>query len=173
MNGKRFLSCFFALAIFAAFAGNSHAAEKIDDPRYTYWSKFKPGSFQTVETRTDASGQKMLVLITTTLLDVTPEKLTVEVKTETTAGTKKLPTRTKKTEVLAKRDKPADSSFKESKEDVKVGAKTYSCLLMEETTGDMHIKSWMSDQVPGGVVKMEMNSDGLAIESHLVESGVK
>lgn len=38
------------------------------------------------------------------------------------------------------------------------------------TTRDTQkIRSWMSDQVPGGRVKLEMNDEGFSPQSHLVE----
>ena len=37
----------------------------------------------------------------------------------------------------------------------------------------MVIKAWMNDKIPGGVVKMEMNTEGMAMKTNLVEFGVK
>lgn len=173
MHGNRVPSCLLVLLSVAALAPAALAAEKIDDPGYTYWSKFKPGAFAVIQTETDVSGQKMVMRMTTTLRDVTPEAITVDVTTETTSGATKMAPRTSKRVVPAKRDKPADSVIGESREDVTVGDKKYACRLMTETRQTMHIKTWMCEKVPGGLVKMEMTDDAMAMTSHLVDSADK
>ena len=69
--------------------------------------------------------QKMSMQMTTTLVAVTPEKVTVEVKTTTSAGGRTLTPRVATKDVSAKRAKPPNSSIKEAKEtvDIKVGEK--------------------------------------------------
>jgi hypothetical protein len=174
MHGKNVLACLVAFSLFAAVAATA-TAEQIDDPGYTYWAKFKPGSFSTTTTDSDLGAQKMSMQMTTTLVAVTPEKVTVEVKTTTSAGGRTLTPRVATKDVSAKRTKPPNSSIKESKEtvDIKVGEKTYPCRLVEETRDAMVVKAWMNDKIPGGVVTMEMNTEGMAMKTNLVEFGVK
>ena len=57
MHGKNVLACFVALSFFALFAATA-TAEQIDDPGYTYWAKFKPGSFSTSTTDSDLGDAK-------------------------------------------------------------------------------------------------------------------
>ncbi|HEX4797187.1 MAG TPA: hypothetical protein VH370_25565 [Humisphaera sp.] len=175
MRGRNILKALFAFSFLAAATTTSVRAEQIDDPGYTYWAKFKPGSFSTTTTESDLGAQKMSMQMTTTLVSVTPEKVTVEVKTTTSAGGRALTPQLVKKDVSAKRPKPPNSTIKESKEtvDVAVGDKTYPCHLVEETRDAMVVKVWMNEKIPGGVVKMEMNTQGMAMTTHLVEFGVK
>ena len=61
-------------------------AEQIDNPSYTNWAKFKPGSVLKTNTESATAGQKLSVEMTSRLLEVTPDKVIVEVTTEATAG---------------------------------------------------------------------------------------
>jgi hypothetical protein len=173
MHRTQVLTAFLAFLFLGAGTAASAAEEMIDDPGYTYWSQFKPGSFSVVATDSDAAGQKMTMQMTTTLIAVTAEKVTVEVKTEISAGGTKQAPRTSKREVPARRVKPPKTSIKESAAEVVVGAKTYACVLMEETRDTMKIKTWMSKQVPGGLLKAEMDDEGLSLKSHLLDFSAK
>ena len=149
-------------------------AEQVDDPGYVYWSKFSPGSVSTTTSVTELATQKISMQMTTTLLAVTPEKVTVEVKTETESGGKKLPARVNKREMAPKRTKPqGEVIVNGGTETLTVGGKSYKCQLSEETRETLHIKLWMCDKVPGGLVKMEMKSDGMTMATNLVEFTIK
>lgn len=150
------------------------AAEQVDDPGYVYWSKFSPGSVSTTTTVTELATQKMSMHMTTTLLAVTPEKVTIEVKTETESGGKKLPARVNKREIAPKRTKPPEEVIVNGgTETLTVGGKSYKCQLSEETRQTLHIKLWMCDKVPGGLVKMEMKDEAMTMATNLVEFTIK
>jgi len=161
------------LAVVAMSCNLAAAAEEIDNPMYANWAKFKVGSMLKTRSQSIAAEQKMSIDSTATLLEVTPTKLVVEMKTETTSGETKLPTRTRKQDVPAKIAKPADSTIKRSTEDVTVAGTTYTCQVAEETRESVQIKTWTSDRIPGGVVKAEMHSEGLSVTTVLVESSAK
>jgi len=72
-----------ALTVVAAF-GPSAAAEQIDNPNYGYWAKFKVESVLKTRTESTTAGQTITLDMTSTLLEVTAEKITVEVKVEGT-----------------------------------------------------------------------------------------
>ena len=170
---NRPIACLLAFAFLATaqtFAAAAPAADQIDDPGYVHWSKFKPGSSTKVVTLSETSGLKISTRITTTLLAVTPEKITVEVTTEGESSGTKLPSRTRKRDVAAKRAKPADPSLiKESKETLTFDGKSYRCTLSEETRGTLHIKTWLSDEIPGGLLKAQITDDGTSITTNLVD----
>jgi hypothetical protein len=167
--------CLVACALAVAPGRSLAAAEQIDDPAYVHWAKFKPGSVAKTTTESNLGGQKMTIQMTTTLIEVVPEKITVEIKTEVEAGGTKLPSTTKKTAIAAKRAKPAKEpqSVKEGTEDVTVGGKTYACHYSEEMHDTQRIKSWMSDEIPGGVVKFELSDGESTMKTNLVEYSVK
>ena len=109
------------LTVVATFCNLAVAAEEIDNPVYANWAKFKVGSVVRTHSQSIVAEQKMSLDSTATLLEVTPTKLVVEMKTETTSGETKLPTRTRKQDVPARIAKPADySTIKRSTEDVTV-----------------------------------------------------
>lgn len=174
---NRAVACLLAFAFLATaqtFAAAAPAADQIDDPGYVHWSKFKPGSSTKVLTSSETSGMKTSTQITTTLLAVTPEKITVEVTSEAESSGTKLPPRTRKHDVAAKRPKPADPSLtKESKETLTFDGKSYRCTLSEETRGTLHIKTWLSDEIPGGLLKAQITDDGVSITSNLVDFKIK
>jgi hypothetical protein len=162
------------IAVVAAFGGSAALAEQIYNPMYGYWSNFKPGSVLKTTTDSVAAGQKTTMDIVSTLLEVTPDKITVEMQTDVTAGDKKLKQRTRKQDVPAKIDQPAGAgAIKHSTEAISVAGKTYTCQVSEETRDTLTVKTWTSDQIPGGVVKAEMHSEGLSVTTLLVDSTAK
>jgi hypothetical protein len=162
------------IVVMAAFGGPVALAGQIDNPSYGYWAKFKPGSTQKTTTDSVAVGQKTTIEIVTTLLEVTPDKITVETKTDATAGDTKLKQRVRKQDVPAKIDQRADASeIKHSTETITAAGKTYACQVSEETREGLVMKTWTSEEVPGGVVKAEMRSEGLSITTLLVDSTTK
>ena len=168
------LVAFAILATIHTFAAAAAPADQVDDPGYVHWSKFKPGSSTKTLTLNETSGMKLSIQMTTTLLAVTPEKITVEVTSETDSSGTKLPTRTRKTDIAAKRAKPADPSLiKESKETLTFKGKSYPCTLSEETHGTMHIKTWFSNEIPGGLLKAQVTDEGTAMTTTLVDFTIK
>jgi hypothetical protein len=162
------------IGLVSAFTGAAALAEQIDNPMYGYWSHFKPGSVLKTTTDSVAAGQKSTMDTVSTLLEVTPDKLTVEMKTDVTAGDTRLKQRIRKQEVRAKIEQPVGAgAIKHSTEAITVAGRTYTCEVSEETRDTLKIKTWTNDQVPGGVVKAEMNSDGLSVTTLLVDSTVK
>jgi len=162
------------IALVAAFTASASLAEQIDNPMYGYWSHFKPGSILKTTTYSDAAGQKSTMDTVSTLLEVTPDKITVQTDVQVTAGDQKMKQRTRKQDVPAKIDqRPDASAIKHSTESITVAGKTYPCQVSEETREGMVIKTWTNDQIPGGVVRAEMHSEGLSITTLLVESTAK
>jgi len=162
------------LALATAFTGSATFAEQIDNPMYGYWSHFKPGSVLKTTTDSVAAGQKSTMQTISTLLEVTPDKLTVQTEVEVTAGETKMKQRTRKQDVPAKVDQRADASaIKHSTESITVAGKSYTCQVSEETREGMVIKTCTNDQIPGGVVRAEMHSEGLSITTLLVDATAK
>ena len=104
-----FISRFLLAVTLVLMLGSSAVlAEQIDNPAYTSWAKFKPGSVLKTNTQSMIAGQKLSIEMTSKLLEVTPEKVIVEVTTETTTGQMKLPSQVRKQDVPAKLTKPAN-----------------------------------------------------------------
>src|SRR5207248_1986297 len=90
-----------AVIVVVMLVSSTALAEQIDNPAYTNWAKFKPGSVLKTNTESATAGQKLSVEMTTKLLEVTSDKVTDEVTTEATTGQIKLPIR------VIKQDSPA------------------------------------------------------------------
>lgn len=154
----------FALALTASF---SHAQQQ-DNPEYVGWSKQKPGAWVKHKMVSDAGGQKTEMEMTTKLIELTPEKAVVETASVMNVGGQKIDVPGMKRDVPAKWEpgkipgQPADApkpDIKEGTGDATVGGKTYKCKTYEVTMktdqATMTSKTWMSEEVPGGTVKME------------------
>jgi hypothetical protein len=160
--------------------GSVAFAEQIDNPAYTAWAKFKPGTSVTTKTETvskmGGTENKMEMTTTTKLVDLKPDEATIEMTTQMKMGGADMPASTTPPQKIpAKIDKPADAGGtapkvdkKEGTDKVEVGGKTYNTKTVETTTDANGMKTtakvWQSDEVPGGMVKMESTTTG-AMES--------
>jgi hypothetical protein len=155
--------------------GSVSLAEKIANPEYELWSKFKAGAMSKVEGKTVAAGQESKQTITTKLLEITPEKAVVEVTMEMEVAGQKMPMPAQKRDVPAKIDNaaiqnPAEApnapkpEMKESEETVTVAGKTLKCKVVETTSEQNGMKvvakAWTSAEVPGQLVKTETKTTG-------------
>jgi hypothetical protein len=156
---------FPAIAIIAIFAAPVRAAQVKENPEYAAWAKFKPGSTAVTVTELEGGGNKMTTERTSKLVEVSPDKLVLEVtSTVTAAGQTSTPTPrrqevpAKKEETIATKDLPD--------EEVEAAGKKIKCKVREGTTMsgpanskvEMKGKLYSSDTVPGGVVKMVLTS---------------
>src|SRR5262245_60742421 len=161
-----------ALVALVCVAG-SVRAEDIDNPEFTSWSKFKKGTSITMKstTSTDKFGSSVN-LKTTTLVEVGADKLQVETIFVTSVNgkdskatlpkreinkTTRLPSGVKKDDV--KGGKPP-GTYEEGTETVKVGDAEIKTTWYKSTKVDplgtkTETKTWMSDEVPGGIVRLE------------------
>ncbi|HTL29438.1 MAG TPA: hypothetical protein VL282_09455 [Tepidisphaeraceae bacterium] len=143
----------------------SARAEQVANPQFDHWTKFGEGSSATVTTTIDAGGQKMSSESTNKLTAKAEDNLTVEISgSMEVAGQKHtIPTQTQKvTKMVEKADAPQQVTEKTEK--VEAAGKTFECKVYELTKAlpngqTIKAKTWMSTDVPGGVVKMEAKSE--------------
>lgn len=151
--------------------GATAFAEQIDNPQYTAWAKFKAGTTVTTKSETSmkmaGNENKTSTTMTTKLSEITPTEATVETTMESNGTSTPLPAR----KIPAKIDKPADNTAAAPKADVKEGTdkvevagKSYNAKTTETTSeanGNKTVsKTWMSDEIPGGMAKMESSTSG-------------
>ena len=164
------------LAAVLILAGGSwcYAAEQIENPQYKAWAKYKPGTTVTLKTETDMGGNKADMETTTTLSDLTAEKAVVETKMTMVAAGQKMEMPANKMDIPAKIDKVVDvaatmpdapkADVKESTETLDIAGQKIKCKCVEtKTTKDgttSVAKVWTSEEVPGGLVKMDSTMDG-------------
>ena len=146
--------------------------QTIDNPAYKSWAKFNKGSSVLYSAETSAMGNTTNITTTQTLMDVTPDNVTLQVASSMVMGgnTMNMPVQTQN--IPAKITKPADApatqpvdaSASTSTEDVQAAGKTFSCkktmATMSQNGMTVTSTTWTCDDVPGGVVKMEANGSG-------------
>jgi hypothetical protein len=159
----------------------AQAEDKVDSPIYKHWARFRPGAYSVVKDQRTAKGVKAETTITTTLIEVTPEKVVVELQVPTVGGDEKIEMQPKKQiypakiekdearkmEDPKKGDKVGDAEVldvKQGEEEIKVGDKEIKCkwLQTKSKQGDQTTttEAWTSDKVPGQVVKMVVTTEG-------------
>jgi len=164
----------FVIALFAC-AGLARAEDLVANPQYAAWAKFKPGTMITMKMATTAGPQNMNMQIVQTLKEVTPDKASVDVATKMDMGgqTRDMPAQTVNVDAKVTKDKAAQAEMPPGmkgdvkqlgNEDVTVGGKTYTTKVSEFSGEQQGMKvkgkAWRSDEVPGGVVKMESSFEG-------------
>jgi hypothetical protein len=130
-------------------------AEDVDNPIYKHWAKFKPGTSVTAVTTMEIAGNKTETKSTTTLKEVTADKVVVDMNGFAMEFKAKVP----KGDTTATTAPKVDA--KTSTEEVEVAGKKYKCTVTEVTTDvagqKATTKSWSSEDMPGMMVKSEMS----------------
>lgn len=172
MRLSRVLS-FVAVACFVMTT--AARAQESENPAYKSWAAHKPGTMVKHKSVTDAAGQKMEGEMVWTLLEVTPEKAVIEMKTTMTVMGNKMEQPATKQEIPAKlatgqSGNPADemkkqgAEVKESEETVTVNGKEIKAKVydvkMKQGEMDVTSKMWISNDVPGMLVRNETKTSG-------------
>lgn len=152
--------------------------KRSESPLYTMWAKWKPGAWVRHANTTQMGEQTTKQVITQKLVEVTEEKVVIEMKItmEVAGQTMDLPAskmdfprwyeEVKAPETPAPDKKPV---MKEGEESVTVGGKAYACKTMETSTEmdgtKVWTKTWMSSDVPGGTVKNESKTESAGMKT--------
>ena len=179
------LACLAAVAVLALAAGAASAQEKVENPEFVSWSKFKKGTTTTLKMTSTTAGVVTESTITTTLVEVGADKIVVEAAGVTAFNGmefKAPPTsrEVKKTIELpkgVKSDGPQGQkpkgAYEDGNETLKVGGmeiKTKWYKIKTEINGSTtDSKVWMSDDVPGNTVKMEGTTIGKVVTTIKME----
>ncbi|HCE43818.1 MAG TPA: hypothetical protein DET40_09750 [Lentisphaeria bacterium] len=173
MIGKMLKCCAAAVAVFSLCATIS-AADLVDNPRYQEWSKYKPGTLIKMDMTTAMGEQKIKSAITTTLKEVTPEKVVIEMKTsmgmpgmapQENVISRIEPAKIEKTKIrpVTPEEIPNCKVISKGAEDLKIGDKTYKCnwyeVEMEQQGMKLKSKMWTCDDVVDKLVKNEIKMD--------------
>jgi hypothetical protein len=151
-------------------------AGQVENPAYKEWAKYKPGTSITIATTSDAGGQTSKVETKTTLKEVSDDKVVLETAMSMDAGGQKMDMPAQTTEVKKMMDEmpampnaqtqtaDAKANTKTTDESVTTAAGTFKAkcteATMEANGSKTTSKTWTSDEVPGGMVKMEATTDG-------------
>jgi hypothetical protein len=138
--------------------------QDVDSPEFQRWSAVKVGSWAKYKSEIDTNGVKTVlpIEITYTLVEADDKKVVVEELTLNTLVPKDSPKQEKarKRSYTAKSRKK-DIPEKEGDEELEAGGKKLACHWTEIRTNSGSVKSWISAEVPGGVVRLEVGTPGL------------
>lgn len=163
---KRF--AFVLMAVLAA--ATLFAADMVDNPAYGIWSKFKVGAELKYKQVSEVANMKTESEITYKLVEVTPEKVVVEMggaavvagnRMEMPATRMEYTARVENTKVdpkLVEMAKVATPESKTGEEQITVPAGTFKCRIvdskMNQQGTEVSAKIWTSTEIPGSLVKM-------------------
>lgn len=155
------------------------AQDQVANPEYQAWSKVKVGSSVTLKMQSDSpAGQRSPVMVTLTLEKIADDKVELLSKAEMYADGQKVQTMKTSEERAAKVDaKAVPKSIKEGDETLDLGGKKVKCRW-KETEGEWErqkakIKTWWSDEIPGGIAKRIITPAAAAGVTHVVTAWEK
>jgi len=162
-----------AVAVLFALPAAAAAQPPVENPEFLTWARFKPGTTMVTKVTNKESGTESVIRTTTTLAIIGSDKLVLEVKTTRNVGgmgfdqppttrdvprTVPLPPGLTPKEFLAGDGMPA-GTVEKGTESVRVGMTEYPSrwYKFKKLVGEFEVegKTWVSDEVPGGVVKSE------------------
>ena len=171
------------LALLFGAVASAQEKKTIDNPEFANWSKFKAGASTTLKMTNEFNGTKSVTTMINKLAEVKADTLTIETESEVELMGKPFKAPVQKREVKKTVEVPADApvpkgdkpegTTEEGTETVKVGAaevKTKWYKYKAKTTaGEISGQVWMSDEVPGQLVKMVSTGDKFSSTLELTE----
>ncbi len=158
--------------------------KSIENPEFTQWSKYKPDTMTKLKMTSEIAGMKNESVIVTTLKEVGADKLVLEVETTSKINGmefKAPPTKrdvAKMVEIEAtpgdapKVAKPAGTT-EEGTETLKIGESEVKTKWYKYKTkaNDLEVEgqSWISEDVPGSLVKMVTKTATFSSTMELIE----
>jgi hypothetical protein len=139
-------------------------ADQVDNPHYQVWAKFKAGSSRVWTGTIQVGPVHIQVVMTSTLREVTPEHVVIETRTTTDFGQGAHAGKPLKETEDAKIE--AEEVKNLGEETIQVMGRSFDCTVyqMKDDTVDGKErpwggkgKFWVSPEVPGGVVKIDVN----------------
>jgi len=155
------------IATLSMVLGATAEAEYVDHPIYKSWAQFKPGTVTTTKSVTIQEGKRIDAIITHKLVERTDEKVVIEMifandatgKMEENSAQKLTYNRKFPLFPGVKREeigKPM-GVLEDGEETLKIGAKEYKTHWYDTKAkveaGDILTRAWMSDEVPGQLIK--------------------
>jgi len=139
-----------------------------DNPEYQHWANCKSGSWVKNRMVMENQGKKIEYESVTRLLEVTGEKVVLEILTRMKKDDRAIDQPPKRHEIKSKAP-PQGKTLAEKDEEVTVAGRSLKCRFFEietEATGKapkVNLKAWMTKDIPGGVAKSEVLSEGMSV----------
>jgi hypothetical protein len=167
-----FLSIIFCCCFSSISSGQPKLADsksQVENPLYTRWAKFKPGTTALIETVTENPKLRIEQTTLYKLTEVTDSKAVVDITIEIRQAGRKDPgpaqTFTHQRWFTLPPGRTKDSIIKpanyteEGTETLTIGGKEYKTTWYKSKSrveaGDTFMKEWYSDDAPGGLIKEE------------------
>lgn len=161
---------------FLVCAGTLQAQEMVENPEFLSWSQFKKGTTIRMKSVSTADGKSSEVIVASTLLEISPDKVVIETESteirkgkdfKTKPEKRDIPQKTQLPRALSRTDfalgKPPGTTA-DGTEVLKIGdteLKTVWYQYRAEVDGTkVEGKRWVSSQVPGNIVKDEITTTG-------------
>jgi len=176
-SGRSIAVTVASLLVLVFVAQSARAAdEPVDNPRFQRWAKFNVGSSATFTGEMGQGNFKGEMESVYKLAEKADDHVVVEITTTMTMAGNKQTMPLQKVTINAKAPK---ADVKElGKEDVEAAGKKYPCTMYELSNftpqmKNAKLKAWVNDDIPGGIVKMEIKGDANTITSTLKSFEVK
>jgi hypothetical protein len=143
-------------------------AQEQDNPEYQHWANCKPGSWVKNRMVMENQGKKIEYESVTRLLEVTGEKVVLEILNRMKNGDRAVDQPPKRHEIKAKAP-PQGKTIAEKDEELTISGRTLKCRFYEIETAatakapKVNLKAWMTKDIPGGVAKSEVFSEGMTV----------
>lgn len=172
----RQLPLLFVLSCASLLLPDAAQAEQVDNPAYTMWSAFEPGAavtHQMTMTSSPMPDQQMQMTATVTLKSINPDELVIVRETTMAMNgmdqtmppqEEVVPAKLEAGEVDPSLAALDDPDTEQGQETVTVDGQDLECtwyaIDVEQNGQATSGKVWISEQVPGGLVKMQTQSSG-------------
>lgn len=141
--------------------------QDVDNPEYKNWSSCKAGSWVTFKLESEAAGNKTEMEQTHKLVEINADKAVLETSGKMVVAGNTMDLPASKRDIAAKMKKVEGKEGekpKEGDEEIEVGGKKVKCHWVESNTEasgtKTWAKSWMCDDIPGRIAKVESKSEG-------------
>lgn len=176
MNRRLISVSIVALFVALAVPALAFADEQVDNPQFKAWSSYGVGSSATMSV--EMQGMPVKVTFLQKLVEKAADHVVIEVSSITEInGAQHASPPTKRT-INSKTNKTNLDESSTTTEDIAVAGKTFKCKVFQmkgasAQAPDALSKVWFSSEVPGGMVKVEVNSAGRTVTMMLLSYEAK
>ena len=174
-----------AVVVLMAVAASPAADDKkkVENPIFKSWAKYKPGTSVVMKTSLDAGGMPLETVTTTTLVEVKDDKVVVEVESVTKFMGKETKAPATKQDLLKEYEvgkvpdtdpkvKP-EGKTEDGKKKLKVGGTEFECQWVKYTGKEVESETYISDDVPGMMVKTVSKAKTGGMTMEVTEVNIK
>jgi hypothetical protein len=158
------------ISLWAASLLGAFGQDKVVNPEYTAWASYRAGTTVLMSQRDLESGVAIEAEILYTLVQITDQKVVLEVKATRYSGDLKTELPAEKLEIhgLIPKDY-LTAPTQEGVEEILAGGRKLMCRWREIDSAGMRVRTWTAPDVPGGRVRRQITVHGAKPSVTLVE----